>query len=291
VPLIPKHTVYAEPFAGGAAVMFAKPWPDVTNTDHYREVINDIDGDLVNFYRQLRDNGSELCRLLSLTLHSEEEYRTAKDLDFGDDLERARRYYVNIQQSFSYKLHGGWSRGKSTRNDAATWMNKIDRLPEYIDRMRSVNISNTCALKFIEQWDSPQTFFYCDPPYPGSDQGHYSGYTLDEYRRLIENLSDIKGSFILSNYEQPVDVPDNWEKFEFGATCTADKNTTKRTKRTEVVYRRFRKGILRPELKKLLDSGKYDCFTGAQYFSEKGVPMTFEDLTFGDFERKIDDAD
>lgn len=259
VPLIPRHTVYAEPFAGGAAVMFAKPWPAVTNTHHYREVINDIDDNLVNFYRQLRDNGEKLCRLLSLTTHSENEYRLAKDFGCCDALERARRYFVNIQQSFSSKLNGGWSRSKYGRNFAATWMVKVDNLHEYIDRMRSVYISNTCALKFIEQWDSSQTFFYCDPPYPGAEQGHYSGYALDDYKRLIEKLSGIKGSFILSNYDQPVDVPDNWEKFEFGATCTADK---KRTKRTEVVYRHISTEQVRPELQKLYDLGMFDCFSG-----------------------------
>lgn len=94
VPLILKHTVYVDPFAGGAALMFAKPWPMVTNTALYREVINDIDQNLVNFYRVLRDKemGPELIRRLELTPYSCAEHRMAKDIlagTSGDPIDRA----------------------------------------------------------------------------------------------------------------------------------------------------------------------------------------------------------
>jgi len=194
VPLIPRHTVYVEPFCGGAAVLFAKPWPEVTNRDYYREVINDLDGNLINFYRQLRDNGEKLVEKIQLTLFSRQEYQIAKDLDTGDELERARRYYINIQQSFSNKIAGGWRRGTHGRNDGVTWQNKINGLSEYIDRMQSVYVENDDALKIIDQWDSPQTFFYCDPPYPGTHMGHYGGYTEIDFRDLVGKLDTIEGS-------------------------------------------------------------------------------------------------
>ena len=75
LPLIPKHTVYVEPFAGGAAVFFAKPWPNTENSDHYREVLNDKDQRLINFYRVLQtpEKREALIERLSLTLYSEEE--------------------------------------------------------------------------------------------------------------------------------------------------------------------------------------------------------------------------
>lgn len=56
IPLIPQHTVYVEPFCGGATILFKKPWPNVTNTHHYREVINDLDNNLIYFFKTLRDN-------------------------------------------------------------------------------------------------------------------------------------------------------------------------------------------------------------------------------------------
>lgn len=263
VPLIPKHTVYCEPFVGGAAILFAKPWPDVSNTDHYREVINDLDGDLINFFQQLRDNGEELCRQLGLTPYSEEEYRISKDFSNCDDMERARRYYVNIQQSFSNKLNSGWGRGKYSRNLSATWINKISCLPGYIDRMLPITISNINALKFIKDWDSPQTFFYCDPPYPSTDQGHYDGYTVEDFEALIDTLSNIDGSFMLSCYEvDGVAIPDDWEQFSFSAAMSASFGKTLHKKRIETVYRKISTVPVRPELQKLYDSGAFDCFTG-----------------------------
>ena len=265
IPLIPKHTVYVEPFAGGAAVLFNKPWPKVTNNNHYREVINDIDGDLINFYRQLRENGPALIEKLQLTLYSEDEYRIAKDFTDCDDLERARRYYVNISQSFANKLGRGWRRGMFGRNDVATWVNKIAQLPEYLERTASIYISNTDSLECIEQWDSPQTCFYCDPPYPGADQGHYAGYTIEQYQSLIDKLDTIDGSFLLSNYECGAKIPDSWERFEFNSTMSSARDKTVNKKRTEIVYRKISDKPVRPELQKLFDSGKFDCFTGVDW--------------------------
>jgi DNA adenine methylase len=271
VPLIPQHTVYVEPFCGGAAIFFAKPWPKVTNRDHYREVINDHDKRLINFYQQLRDNGQALVDALQLTPYSEHEYQIAKKLNCEDKLEAARRYYVNVQQSFSNKLNGGWRRGIYGRNLGATWASKIAQLPEYLDRIASVHIACDDALKVIKQWDSPQTFFYCDPPYPAADQGHYKGYTLEHFKELVNTLDACQGSFILSNYDQPIEMPKDWERFEFEANASskgrvgydrskkADESNQNR-KRTEVVWRRFNKAPVRQEIQKLYDSGSYDCF-------------------------------
>jgi len=277
VPLIPKHTVYVEPFAGGAAVFFAKPWPSVTGTDHYREVINDHDERLINFYRVLRDDGDELVRRLSLTLYSEAEHRRAKDLSIGDDLvDAAARYFVNVSQSFAKKIGGGWGRAVYGRNVASTWNQRIARMPEYLDRMASVHIACDDALKIIKYWDSPQTFFYCDPPYPGSDCGEYKGYEVADLQALVNTLDACQGSFILSNYDQPGIVwPDGWERHEFKAYISSkgrvgydrskkmDESGQNR-ERTEVIWRRMARVPVRPEIQALYNSGKFDCFTGDQ---------------------------
>jgi DNA adenine methylase len=151
----------------------------------------------------------------------------------------------------------------------------LAELPQYLDRLAPVHISNTDELKCIEQWDSPQTFFYCDPPYPGSNQGHYSGYSVSDFERLIDTLNQCQGSFMLSCYEVPgVTIPDDWEKFEFTAMCSASgagkvgaDRSRKATSaelgnrvRTEVVYRRFNRVPVREEIQKLYDSGAYNCF-------------------------------
>jgi len=277
IPLIPPHTVYVEPFAGGAAVLFNKHWPDVTNTHHYREVINDIDGDLINFYRQLRDNGDAICRLIELTPYSRDEHRTAKDLENCDDLERARRYFVNTQQSFVNTLCSGWAITTFGPNHTATWARKIKNLPEYLDRIAWIYIEQIDAIECIKKWDSPQTFFYCDPPYPGTEQGHYSGFNLNDFQKLVDTLATIQGSFILSCYSCGEKVPDSWERFEFSATMTAARDKSVDKKRTEIVYRKITNETMRPELQKLFDNGKFDCFKGANYMAEITIKVPIDD--------------
>lgn len=274
VPLIPKHTVYVEPFAGGAGIFFAKPWPDVSNKNHYREYLNDKDKRLINFYRVLQapENRDALIERLSLTLFSEAEYAKAKDLESGSEINRAWAYYVNIQQSFSNKLNGGWGRQVYGRNNPATWVNQVARLSEYIERMASVGITCQDALKVIEQLDSPQTLFYCDPPYPNADAGHYEGYSIADFQALVDTLNKCQGSFLLSNYDQSeAKIPDDWERFEFDAVASsrgrvgydrskkADESHQNR-KRTEVVWRRFNRVPVRPEIQALYASGAFDCF-------------------------------
>jgi DNA adenine methylase len=265
IPLIPRHTVYVEPFAGGAAVFFGKPWPDVANTHHYREVLNDHDERIVNFYRQLRDNGEELTHRLSLTPYSEAEHQVAKRLDYDDPMTAAVRYFVNGQQSFANKLNAGWGRSVYTRNWGATWANGVARLPEYLDRMAGVHLACADALKVIKEWDSPQTFFYCDPPYPGTDCGHYKGYTVDDLQRLVDALDACQGSFVLSNYDQPgVMFPSGWERIEFNSKMSASKDKSAPKERTEVAWRRMARMEPREEIKALYASGRYDCFKGDQ---------------------------
>jgi DNA adenine methylase len=258
-------------------VFFAKPWPNVTSESHYREVINDTDERLVNLYRVLRDHGQEFCRRMALTPLSAAEYQRAKDLSIGDDVvDAACRYFANIGQSFAHKLNGGWRRGVFGENHGTTWHSRVSRLPEYLDRMAGVHIECDDALKVIKQWDSPQTFFYCDPPYPGTDCGHYKGYTVDDLQALVDALDACQGSFILSNYPQRgVTMPDGWERHEFMAHASSRRRggydrskkmdeSDQNRKRTEVVWRRLARVEPREEIRKLYASGAFDCFTGDQ---------------------------
>lgn len=275
---IPMHTVYCEPFCGGAAVMFKKPHPKVTNNSLYREIINDTDGHLINFYKQLRDNGDELVRRLMLTPYSEQEHKDAKRLDVEDDIERARKYYVNISQSFSNVLNRSWSRNTYGMNHAKTWVNKTTKLGDFIDRMSGVHISCCDAIKCIKDWDSPQTFFYIDPPYPGADQGHYSGYTVEDFNDLIDTLKTAKGSFILSCYQQE-NMPDEWECVEIKANMSAARCSNKKiNKRTELIWIKQASEKPRQEIQKLYASGKYNCFKkhklSSRYFKAKKVKST-----------------
>jgi len=278
VPLLPKHTVYVEPFAGSAAIMFAKPWPDVSNRDDYREVLNDHDGDLVNFFRVLRDYPDDLVRVCCLTPYSREEHALSKKRETGiDDIERARRFFVSVAQSFSGNTGDTWSYAMYRTNKPRIWQNQCASLYQIADRLQSVYIECDDVLKVIRRWDSPQTCFYCDPPYPGANQGHYAGYSSGDFLELVELLDVCEGSFLLSCYDQP-NMPPAWERFEFKANCTASKQgvlgrkmdrTRAATqvelgdrKRTEIVWRVIRGQNVRPEIKRLYEQGKFDCFKG-----------------------------
>lgn len=258
VPILPRHTVYVEPFAGGAAIMFAKPYPRVTS-GYYQEVINDKDGRLVNFYRQLRDNGEELCRLLELTPYSKQEIDIAKRSGY-DGVEDARKYFLLVNQSFS-GCQESWSRSTTGTNLASRFRNRTKSLRSFIERMADVHIEHADALTVIKNWDSPQTLFYCDPPYPGTEQSFYDGYNLMDLQDLIDALDQCVGSFVLSNYDQPdAVIPSDWERFEFSALSTASRSAADRTERTEVCWRRFNTEPIAQEITKVLTSGAFEGY-------------------------------
>lgn len=210
VPLIwaIPHTVYCEPFFGGGAVMFAKGVSPITNTNRYREAINDKNNTLITFWRVAREQPAELARILQLTPYSQEEYRRAAVIykNPGDysDLEIAWAVYIQCNWSFANKPAAGWAVQTIGQNTATTHANKTPALPECFERLSSAYIGSEDAIDFIKRWDSPQSLHYCDPPYPGTNQGHYDGYTLDDYQALCDALDECQGSYILSNYHQDI---------------------------------------------------------------------------------------
>jgi DNA adenine methylase len=151
--------------------------------------------------------------------------------------------------------------------------------------MSSVYVACDDALKVIRQWDSPQTFFYCDPPYPGADCGHYGGYTVEDFQALVNTLNECQGSFILSNYEQAgASIPEGWERFAFEATSSSKgregydrskkaEESHQNRKRTEVVWRRFNRVPVRDEIKRLYARGAFDCFASAPTRETNDLPL------------------
>lgn len=197
---IPEHRIYCEPFFGGGAVFFAKE-------PSYLEVINDLNDNLINFYLQMQKNFDELAAEIGTTLHSESMFKNSVLIYQGQkpatDIERAVATWVVFNQAINATVRGGWKFDNGTggshcgvvqhhfRQNFCPWLKK---------RLQNVQISCRDALTCIEQRDTVGTFFYLDPPYPGTDQGHYKGYTFDDLESLLELLQNIKGKFALSNY-------------------------------------------------------------------------------------------
>ena len=257
VPLLPPHTVYVEPFCGGASVFFAKGKPPVTNSHHYREVLNDTLGQLVTLYRVAKLQPDELQRQIDATLYSRRDYERACDIykhpEQHNDLMVAWATYVNLMQSFKNGACDGWAYQVKTRNNGAIWENNKRRLPAQLSRLSDAYIEQRDALEVIKAWDSPQTLFYCDPPYPDTAQGHYSGYTQDDFNALLDTLANCKGSFVLSCYPNDA-VPKEWTRHDFTARMSASNGrnrTNHDTKRTECLWIVDRSHNMPPDLAKI----------------------------------------
>lgn len=217
--LLPAHDHYVEPFAGSLAVLLAKEpvgW----------ETVNDLDGDLVNFWRVLRDRPEELERAAMLTPHSREEYETSKTLE-GDDLERARRVWVRLTQGRSNSMKPtGW-RFRADASMGTSLPDYVDayarRLHGAADRMRRVSVENRDAIAMIEQYGSEHTVcIYADPPYLGSTRAsNYAHEMLEDdlHVQLAEALRGCKASVVLSGYASPLyeELYPGWHRTELKA--------------------------------------------------------------------------
>lgn len=245
LPLLPDHQVYVEPFCGGAAVFFAKGRPASSSRGDYREVLNDTNGQLVNFYRCWQDpaNRQALMDRLVFTPYARAEHRQAlevyRDEAEPDPVRRAWATFITLNMSYSNKAGAGWKFDVRDRNScaSATWAARLARLSALFSRLDGVFIDECDALRCIEKWDSKGTLFYCDPPYPGADQGHYRGYTQADFKKLVDALKDAKGQAVLSCYDNEA-VPDNWERYNFEVRMSAVNHRQYRGnhRRTEVVW-------------------------------------------------------
>jgi len=196
--MIPKHRLYCEPFFGGGAVFFAKEPAPI-------EVVNDTNGELINFYKVVKTNFKKLDKEIKCTLHSKEEHQSAKIVmgypQLFSEVKRAWAIWTLANQSFASMLDGTWRCDFKRNSTPVRLVNKrMNFVEEYAKRLENVQIECRDALNIIKIWDSKDTFFYCDPPYYNSDMGHYKGYTEQDFENLLEALSKIKGKFLLSSY-------------------------------------------------------------------------------------------
>lgn len=198
--------VYLEPFAGSYAVFFNKRPGTV-------ETINDLNGDVVNLFRVLRENGEELKRLLDLTQYSREEYDKSFE-PCEDPIERARRYMVRTTQAIGAKMCGkcGWRNHKQTKigGTARKWAGitvTIDAAAKRLhgDTTHLVQIENMDALRLIERYDNPDVLMYLDPPYVMKTRKSGRLYAFEmnneQHQRLLEIVCRSRAKIVLSGYQ------------------------------------------------------------------------------------------
>jgi DNA adenine methylase len=196
--LIPKHHLYCEPFFGGGAVFFAKEPSTV-------EIINDTNGELINFYKVIKTNFKELEKEIQSTLHSRKSHQQANIVlnypELFTEVKRAWAIWTSTNQSFGSMIGSTW-RCDFNQNTSATriFSKKENFTNAYAERLEKTQIECRDALYVINSTDNKNAFFYCDPPYYNSHMGHYKGYTEKDFEELLEVLSKIKGKFLLSSY-------------------------------------------------------------------------------------------
>lgn len=199
----PPHELYCEPFAGGAAVFFRK-WPSRI------EILNDLNGDVVNFFTMLRTRPAELVQAIDLTPYSRAEYELAYE-PCDEPMEKARRFYVLSRQSFGayagkktgWRSQRNWNRGTSITGEWA----RLDGLLMAADRLKDALIECDDAAAVIQRYDGARALFYVDPPYvlssrsQGAKRQRYTHEMTDaDHRELATVLHQVQGMVLLSGY-------------------------------------------------------------------------------------------
>jgi len=196
LPLIPAHKLYCEPFFGGGALLFAKP-------ESQTEIINDLNGEVVNFFKVMKSKFPELQKQIQGTLYSRELFKRARVIyefpDMFSDVDRAWAFWTLTNQGFAGSVTS-WGFGKTSSKEKSLANKRIEFSKAYAERFAHVQMEHNNALKVIERCNDKDSFIYCDPPYIHSHQGHYAGYTSDDFTALLESLSKFKGKFLLSSY-------------------------------------------------------------------------------------------
>ncbi|HMR88503.1 MAG TPA: DNA adenine methylase [Saprospiraceae bacterium] len=199
--LIPDHKTYVESFAGGLSLFFHKQPSKI-------EVINDINCNVSNFYKQIKHNFNKLNEMIQDTLHCESTYNYARDIYRGrvdvDDITRAWAFWVGANYSFGGSVFDGSFQITTNSNDSChpgTKSNeKRRRFLQYQHRLERAMILNKDAIEVISKYNNPDIFHYADPPYIGANQGHYYGYKLEDFKNLLDVASTTKSKIMISCY-------------------------------------------------------------------------------------------
>ena len=244
VDLLPEHLHYVEPFCGSLAVLFAKRPTKM-------ETVNDLDLELVTFWKVLRERPDDLARVCALTPHSRHEYETSAfraDAD-GDPLETARLVWTRLAQNRGLSLRPGKTGWKHYVFPRGSSIGMPGYLAAYVDRMaacaaRLQTVSLECmpALDLIRKYGvDPNILLYIDPPYLGTVRDDRNNYkhemkTVVEHRDLAEALHTARAAVVISGYASDLydrDLYAGWDR----ATIAAHTGNGQGDKtRTEVVW-------------------------------------------------------
>lgn len=261
IAAMPPHRCYVEVFGGSAAVLFAKERSHI-------ECINDVEEDVVNFFRCLQEEATtrQLMARLIFTPYARAEYERFCEMTApADPVLRAWRFYsmarqmfggfrpANNGRQFAASTRGRWRRSISDKcqcGDANTLHYQIDELDRFTERLRGVYIEKKDFVYILQRWDSPETLFYLDPPYVGIE-GYYNNGDFGAVRHveLANLLQRIQGKAMVSYYPHPsIDdlyPAERWTRITFHGTKNAQKaqRGVPKEKTTELLLCNFKPEI------------------------------------------------
>ncbi len=230
IDLLPEHSCYVEPFAGAAWVLFGKPPSDV-------EVINDLDQELITFFRVVKEKPEELIASFEWELASRAEFERLAHLDSTQlsDVQRAHRFYYLIMAGWGGELN--YPRFQTSITDGGhgnRLIGAIETLHERIrpihKRLQTVIIENLDWRKCIDRYDRSGTVIYIDPPYPGNGCNYaHNMRDWDSHRELAARLQKTECKWILSSY----DIPEMRELFAKDYTISVQSASGMRVKKND----------------------------------------------------------
>ena len=216
---IPKHHSYLEPFFGSGAILFRKNRSNI-------ETVNDLDGDIVNLFRVVREKPGELASAVHLTPYARQEYDDAfKSSENVSDVERARKMLVKHWQGHGFRTgayKAGWKndlQGRERSYVTLCWNRVPTWIKEAAERLKDVQIEHSPALEVIERFNFPNVLIYADPPYVLSTRTgkNYTHEMTDaDHEKLLKTLLQHKGMVMLSGYHSELydDYLSDWYREE-----------------------------------------------------------------------------
>jgi DNA adenine methylase len=226
-----EEMTYLEPFFGSGAIFFGKNRSKI-------ETINDLDGNVVNLFKVIREQPDELAKLIDLTPWSRQEYKQSYEMT-GDSLEDARRFMVRTWMAIGTKTSDitGWRNNiKPGDSGVSRWTRLTESIMLASNRLKCsksklVQIENMPAVKLIERYNRPYVFIYCDPPYVLSTRSkriYKCEMTNDDHVELLKALINHPGPVMISGYQNDIyeNLLQGWYKETNKSFCEKGKAAT-----------------------------------------------------------------
>ncbi len=215
----PSHHSYLEPFFGSGAVLFNKPRSDI-------ETVNDLDGDVVNLFRWIKEDPEKLAHEIYYTPYARQVYEDALAQVPGDSLGKAVNFYIRLNMGHGFRTTGGkvgWKhdvQGRERAYAAYDWRRLPERIMEAAERLRGVQIENRPAVELMGKFNYPNVLIYLDPPYmPETRHGKQyrcEMYSRESHEELLCAAKKHRGPVLISGYESELynSLLEGWRREE-----------------------------------------------------------------------------